>query len=223
MPLAESLPAVSSFHNRRRGTARLWCSALLRLCIAMLCLVSPAYADDELWSLLDAQAQAQGRFLQELFDESGELLERSSGRYAVLKPGFFRWEIEYPDRQEIVVAKETLWHYDMDLATVTRRSLDADGAFTALDLLARDGDELAERFSVERLQGQSYRLVPQFPQAGFAAVILSWDGKQIVAMEVEQRGGQRLSLALSPEPEAVQLEPSDFAFEIPDGVDLQTE
>ncbi|MEL7046553.1 MAG: outer membrane lipoprotein chaperone LolA [Pseudomonadota bacterium] len=200
------------------------CTWLWSLAVALLLSAGfPAAADEVLWSRLDAQAQAQGRFLQEVFDENGELLERSSGRYAVLKPGFFRWEIEYPDRQEIVVAQETLWHYDMDLATVTKRSLDADGAFTALDLLARDGSELAERFSVERLEDQSYRLVPRFPQAGFAAVVLSWKGEQIVAMEVTQRGGQRLALALTPEQNPGQLEPADFAFEIPDGVELQSD
>lgn len=208
----------------KRGTSvrRLFWPMVLAA-VLVLSTAVPAVADDTLWARLDAQSQAQGRFLQELFDEGGELLERSSGRYAVLKPGFFRWEIEYPDRQEIVVAQETLWHYDLDLATVTKRSVDADGAFTALDLLARDGTELAARFSVERLEGESYRLVPQFPQAGFAAVVLSWEDEQIVAMEVTQRGGQRLALALTPESDPRLLDPADFAFTIPDGVELQTD
>jgi hypothetical protein len=31
-------------------------------------------------------------------------MERSSGRYAILRPHFFRWEIDDPDRQRMLVA-----------------------------------------------------------------------------------------------------------------------
>ena len=44
-----------------------------------------------LWARLVGLEQAQGRFGQALYSERGELLERSSGRYALLKPGFWIW------------------------------------------------------------------------------------------------------------------------------------
>ena len=178
---------------------------------------------DALWPRLAAQSQAQGRFRQELFDESGALMERSAGRYAVMKPGYFRWEIDDPDRQEIVVADGVLWHYDIDLATVSRRDVDEDGAFTALDLLARDTQDLAARFQVERLGDERFRLRPQFAGATFSAVDVTWEGEAIVAMVVHQRGGQRLSLALEPDMDAPPLDPSAFDFQVPEGIDLQAE
>ena len=103
-----------------RARWRRWRRAILALTAVLLAASgAPGHAQEEpdVWSRLAAQDQASGRFLQEIYSEEGELLERSSGRYAVLRPGFFRWEIDYPDRQQIIIADDTLWHYDIDLAT----------------------------------------------------------------------------------------------------------
>jgi outer membrane lipoprotein carrier protein len=175
----------------------------------------------DVWDRLAAQDQARGSFTQLLLDEEGALIERSSGRYAILRPGYFRWEIDQPDRQQLVVADGTLWHYDMDLGTVTVRALDPDTQFTALDLLARDQAELVQRFSVEQLSEDRFRLLPRFPRAGFGAVVLSWERSTITAMEVQQRGGQTLSLALTPDTDGAPLRAEDFVFEVPPGVEVQ--
>lgn len=195
-----------------------------------LCLVLAAVAanlamaeqasTNRLWERLDAQAQASGRFLQELYSEEDELLERSSGRYAVLRPGFFRWEIEYPDRQLILVAGNDLWHYDIDLAAATRRDTRDNQEFTPLELLAGNSDTLTERFSVEALGGDRFRLIPTFAQAGFSAVEISWEGDALAGMQVRDRSGQTISIALSPDTDAPRLEAEDFAFTPPDGVDV---
>ena len=196
--------------------------AQLSLGLLTLALVAARAAaqDADVWSRLAAQEQASGRFLQELYSEEGELLERSSGRYAVLRPGYFRWEIDYPDRQQIIVAGGTLWHYDLDLATATQRLIGEDEQFTALDLLARDSDELAARFSVEASGDESYRLVPLFPQAGFRSAELTWEEGALVAMDVVDRSGQALHIELSPDAQAQPLSPGDFDFDPPEGVDV---
>ena len=175
----------------------------------------------DVWRRLAAQTQATGSFRQALYSEEGELLERSSGRYAVLRPGYFRWIIEAPDRQQIIVAGDSLWHYDLDLATATQRRIDDETQFPALDLLARDSDELVERFRVEALGDDRYRLTPLFPQAGFSVAELTWEGDRLVAMDVIDRSGQALQLLLDPDRDAASLSPADFAFEPPAGTDVQ--
>jgi chaperone LolA len=195
--------------------------AVLILALAATVPVGAFAEADDVWGRLADQEQARGSFTQQLLDEEGELIENSGGHYAILRPGYFRWEIDYPDRQELVVADGTLWHYDKDLGTVTVREVDPDTQFTALDLLARDQAELAQRFSVEQLGENRYRLIPRFPRAGFGAVVLSWEGSALVAMEVQQRGGQTLSLALTPGTDDTPLRAEDFAFEVPPGVEVQ--
>ena len=205
--------------ERGCGQRRLW-RALAGLLLSAVAGAGHGEQASDVWSRLAAQDQASGRFLQEIYSEEGELLERSSGRYAVLRPGFFRWEIDYPDRQQIIIADDTLWHYDIDLATASERRIDGDEQFTALDLLARDSEDLANRFTVETTGESSYRLVPLFPQAGFTSAELVWEGGALVAMDVRDRSGQELQIALTPDPDAAPLAPGDFRFVPPDDVDV---
>ena len=184
-----------------------------------------------LWARLAGLDQAQGRFEQALYSERGELLERSSGRYALLKPGFLRWEIERPDRQRLVVAAGQIWHYDIDLATATRRALRRGESFSALDLLTADTASLRQRFQVEVLGDNSgensgdqrYRLLPLFPGAEFAALELTWRDGRLRAMSIRDRSAQRIQLALTPDPAAAPLQARDFAFEPPPGVEVFAE
>lgn len=202
-------------------------AGLCAFALAALAFGYPAYGADDtpgspdaLWSLLATQTQAQGRFEQKIYAADGELMEESSGRYAVLKPNFFRWEIEYPDRQQIVVAGDVLWHYDLDLETATKRAHGEEGAFTPLELLAGDATTLRERFEVEGLDSGTYRLVPLFPQAGFASVDIQWAGTEIVAMTIRDRSAQLIRLALAPDASGAPLTPGDFSFTPPAGVEV---
>ena len=184
-----------------------------------------------LWARLADLNQAQGRFEQALYSERGDLLERSSGRYALLKPGFLRWEIERPDRQRLVVAAGQIWHYDIDLATATRRALRRGESFSALDLLTADTASLRQRFQVEVLGDNSgensgdqrYRLLPLFPGAEFAVLELTWRDGRLRAMSIRDRSAQRIQLALTPDPAAAPLQAQDFAFEPPPGVEVFAE
>lgn len=175
---------------------------------------------DEIWTLLASQSQASGTFLQELTDEEGELLERSSGRYAVLRPGFFRWEIESPDQQLIVVSGTQLWHYDIDLGAASRRDTGQSEEFTPLELLAGDSYELQGRFETEQLGPALVRLTPAFPQAGFASVDVGWENGAVVSMSVQDRSGQTIKLALTPDRDPPALSAADFEFVPPADVDV---
>ena len=189
---------------------------------------STADANAALWTRLAALKQAQGRFEQVLYSERGELLERSSGRYALLKPGFLRWEIERPDRQRLIVAEGQIWHYDIDLATATRRSLRRGETFSALDLLTADAASLRPRFQVEGPGDNSaensgdkrYRLRPLFPGAEFVALELVWRDGRLRAMSIRDRSARRIHLTLTPDPAAPTLQPGDFAFEPPPEVEV---
>lgn len=180
----------------------------------------PAQAEEALWALLSSQTASSGEFVQEVYDEDDDLLDRSHGYYAVMRPGFFRWEISSPDRQLLVVSGDTLWHYDMDLATATRRSTAGDSAFAPLELLGGDPAELRERFQVAALADGGYRLQPTYAAAGFASVDLYWEGERLTAMTVVDRSGQRLQLALAPTAPDTPLTEADFTFEPPEGVEI---
>ncbi|GAB5414415.1 MAG: outer membrane lipoprotein chaperone LolA [Congregibacter sp.] len=195
---------------------------LFRLAACILVLgISPCGAQEpDLWQALEGQTQAHGSFEQELYDEKFQLVERSKGRYSVLRPRYFRWSITDPDRQEIVLREEQLWHYDVDLASATVRPADDGGMFTPLELLGGNAKSLRDRFSVEQIDDQSFRLTPSFPQAGFASVDVTWADGEIVGMRIADRSGQQIVLSLTPDANAAPLAPGDFELELPADVEL---
>lgn len=180
----------------------------------------PESRNSSLWDHLEAQQQATGDFEQLLYSEGGELLVQSRGEYRLLRPGFFRWDIESPDSQLIVVSGDELWHYDRDLASATRRNARSPGSFSALELLAGDGADLRQRFAVTELGDDRYRLVPVYAGAGFSSVELQWRERALVAMVIRDRGGQEIQLSLTPDPNAAPLTADDFSFSVPEGVEV---
>ncbi|MEM6485892.1 MAG: outer membrane lipoprotein chaperone LolA [Pseudomonadota bacterium] len=182
--------------------------------------VNTASADDDLWQALTNNDRVMGRFEQRLFDEQGELVEESFGSYKALRPHFFRWEISDPDQQEIIVDSESLWHYDIDLGTATRRPVADSQDLNALEVLTGDADRLSSRFSVSQVEEGRYRLLPQYAQAGFVSLELTLSDNKLVGIEIVDRSAQQIVIELAPDDDASSIEISDFEFIPPDGVEV---
>lgn len=215
-PIAHQLSEVVN-HRVAKVCRRL----LLLFAISTAALfVSAANADEDLWKALTKNDRVMGHFEQRLFDEQGELVEESSGHYKALRPHFFRWEISDPDQQEIIVDSESLWHYDIDLGTATRRPVSESQDLNALEVLTGDADRLSSRFSVSRVEEGRYRLLPQYAQAGFVSLELTLSDDKLVGIEIVDRSAQQIVIELAPQDDASSLEVSDFEFIPPDGVEV---
>ena len=68
-------------------------------------------ADDG--SILDDVTSLSADFEQSLVDANGVLLESSSGRLVVRRPGQFRWSYKTPYEQELVADGLNIWSYDV--------------------------------------------------------------------------------------------------------------
>ncbi|MGD2009343.1 MAG: outer membrane lipoprotein chaperone LolA [Cellvibrionales bacterium] len=161
--------------------------------------------------------QLAGRFTQQLFDENGQLLIESAGEFALLRPYYFRWEIQQPGKQLLVGDGEFLWQYDKDLATVSRRPL-ADQLGTPLGVLLAGEGELERAYQVER-EANVLKLTPREPNPLFASIVIQLkDGLPRELTLVDSLGQNiKLLLVLSPDQ---GLKPADFAFQPPADVDL---
>jgi len=62
-------------------------------------------------------------FQQQLFNESGEELEKSTGVFYLRRPGMFYWAYYEPYSQMIISNGVTLWVYDEDLEQVIIRNI----------------------------------------------------------------------------------------------------
>ena len=177
-------------------------------------------ATDELLTKLAGIEQLQGNFQQVQKGLDGKVMAETSGRFQLLRPGFFSWEILAPDSQLIIANPEFLWHHDRDLETVTRRLVAGSEQLAPLQVLGGDESILRERFTVSRTSEQAWTLIPVAGDPGFQQLVLIFNDGAIGGMEILDSLNQRVEVQFSNLDSSATLSPADFAFSPPDGVDL---
>ncbi len=188
-----------------------------------LSFAQPSSPDDGIDALLDALApldQLQGEFKQRQYGPQGDLLVESSGVFRLLRPGYFSWEIQQPDRQLIIAGPDYLWHHDRDLETATRRPVTTGAEWTPLQILGGDGSALRQNFAVLQLEPRRFELIPLKPQMGFKKLNLTLDATAVRQMVIEDTLDQSVVIDFTPADSGATLTASDFAFSPPAEADL---
>jgi outer membrane lipoprotein carrier protein len=196
---------------------------VLCLWLAMLPLLSHAQAGSDLSDLITALEpvrQLQGSFSQRQYGQDNVLLAESSGKFRLLRPGYFSWEIQSPDNQLIVAGPEYIWHHDRDLETVTRRPVTTDAEMTPLQILGGDEDALREKFQVVRKAQGAFLLTPASNDVGFKQLTLYLDGAQLTGMEIQDNLDQNVVIKFTELDSTSALGATDFGFTPPPGADL---
>jgi len=178
-------------------------------------------ASDELIHVLDQTKSLQGRFRQQQFDSGEVLVGESTGRFAMLRPGYFSWQIESPDSQLIIATPEFIWHHDLDLETVTRRPLESSGAASPLQILGGEEDLLRSNFTVSKSADGVFTLTPNAGDNGqaFSRLSLTLEDGVLSVMEIIDALNQHVVIRFE-KVTRPDLSTEDFAFTPPDGVDL---
>jgi outer membrane lipoprotein carrier protein len=196
---------------------------LLALWLGFSPLFSFAQAGSDVNDLLAALApikQLQGSFSQLQYGQDNLLLAESSGKFRLLRPGYFSWEILSPDQQFIVADPEFIWHYDRDLETVTRRPVTSNAEMTPLQILGGDEAALREKFQVVRKAEGTFLLTPVSPDVGFKQLTLYLNKTQVTGMEIQDNLDQNVVIKFADLDSSSALSKADFAFTPPPGADL---
>ncbi len=171
-------------------------------------------------------------FTQRVEDERGSLLELSSGRFYLSRPGKFRWDYQNPDfadesGQQIVADGENLFFYDPDLEQVSQRSLEAALAQVPSLLLVQQGGDVDKHFSIVDYgvtDGLSWvALKPKDADAAYSQLLIGFAGNTISSLLLYDGLGNSTRLELSNVDSTVELDSKVFTFEVPEGADLLRE
>ncbi len=162
-------------------------------------------------------------FEQKVYDRNRKLVQESSGRFAFLRPGRFRWTYATPFAQLIVGDGERVWVYDRDLNQVTVRRIAKALGSTPAALLAGASDvdkafELAEGGDRDGLAWVEAK--PRDKDAGFERIRLGMSVAGIEAMELVDNFGQTTLLRFSKLVRNLQIDPETFRFTPPKGADV---
>ncbi len=196
---------------------------VLTLWLALAPLLAVAQDGNDVNELLAALApikHLQGNFSQQQFGQDKLLLEESSGKFRLLRPGYFAWEILSPDKQLIIAGPEFIWHYDRDLETVTRRPVTSDAQMTPLQILGGDESALREKFQVVHQAEGTFLLTPLSTDVGFKQITLYLNKTQLTGMDIQDNLDQSVVIKFTELDDRAQLSSADFAFSPPEGVDL---
>ena len=175
---------------------------------------------DALLAVLHRIESMQGRFQQFQYDEGESLIGESSGRFRLLRPGYFSWEIESADSQLIVADPQYIWHHDRDLETATRRPVDDSAQMSPLQVLGGNEAVLRNSFTVVQTAQNTYSLHPKAINPGFQRLLVKFQGEALEGLEIADNLNQRVVIVFESVDTESKLGPEDFAFTPPEGVDL---
>jgi outer membrane lipoprotein carrier protein len=200
---------------------------LRRILVAfvLLCSAVTAQADGvgDLEAFYNNVDSLSAQFEQEQKDDGGQTLQQASGTFLLSRPDRFRWEYTAPYQQVIVSDGETFRFYDVDLAQVTIRSIDATLQATPA-LLLTGGAALEDAFNIAsagQRDGMSWvRLTPRADDTDFQEVRLGLKDQVPSVMELDDNLGQTTHIRFTDIELNPKLHEARFTLDIPDDVEI---
>lgn len=130
----------------------------LLLCLSVFQL--PAFAEGDVAQLhlhLSGAQSINSKFVQQVRDASGELLQESKGTIALQRPNNIRWESLEPFRYLLVSNGKTVWRYDADLEQLNTDPFDAELSQTPAMIIGASIDQLAADYVVNVIKSGNTR------------------------------------------------------------------
>lgn len=190
---------------------------------ALLTTTACASGLDQLHAFLEGTRTAEGAFRQQVVNKDGRTTQTTSGTFAFMRPGKFRWTYDKPFDQLIVGDGEKVWIYDRDLNQVIVRKLDAALGATPAALLAGD-NALETNFTlVAGGEGDGLEYInatPKAAEAQFTRIRLGFNDGLPRRMELTDAFGQTTELVFSDMRRNPKLAADAFRFTPPQGADV---
>lgn len=156
-------------------------------------------------------------------DDRGNTLQRANGTFVLSRPDRFRWEYQQPYEQVIVSDGKAFRFYDVDLAQVTIRDINATLRATPA-LLLTGGAALEDAFNISSAgsrDGMSWvRLTPRADDTDFQEVRLGLKDQVPAVMELDDNLGQTTRIRFTHIKINPSIDPSRFKLDIPDDAEV---
>jgi outer membrane lipoprotein carrier protein len=162
-------------------------------------------------------------FTQTLVDETGFIVQETTGRLELSLPDRLRWEVDAPFRQVIVADGVELWIHDPELRQATVQKLADAQESLPLTVLTRP-ERIDERFALqaeETLEGYRLFLLPLDPGADFSRLTLEFSAAaELLALEFLDVFEQTTLVMLHQALRNPSVDPGRFVLDLPQGTDI---
>lgn len=189
---------------------------------------SPNAAAKNLQAALSNLSQMQAGFYQRVIGSELSVVDEGSGKFYLSRPGKFRWDYFADDGttliDQIVSDGSNIYFYNIDLETVTVRSLQKAVLQIPSLVLVSDSVDLKKIFKVtelpESLGLNWFLLKPLTTEAGYDELRLGFSKGKLVAFSIADALGQTTQLQFDTVITDVVVKDSVFKFTVPEGVDV---
>jgi len=149
----------------------------------------PAFAQSAEKRLNDALASLDNLtadFKQTVLDDDKKIVQQSSGKVAIQRPGKFSWIYTTPYEQQIIADGKELWIYDVDLDQVTVKPMTAGLASAPIMILMRNS-KLGSEFNISEVGQRKFlywvELEPKSQDLDYTNVYIGIEDGVVKAME----------------------------------------
>lgn len=199
----------------------------ITLCFIVL-LIAPLGASAETGEVLLSRFVSdvntfEASFSQNVYAESGEVMQSSDGILAITRPGRFKWTYSAPYPQEIVADGKNLWIYDIELEQVTVKPLTEILTGTPFALLTSE-TALQENFILQEAgenDGLTWvRLHPIVTDTDFTSVEIGLNQQGIRVMNLYDQFSQKTVIQFVDVKTNHAIPAKAYRFVPPEGVDV---
>ena len=181
------------------------------------------YGEQLIIKFVDDINTFSGDFEQVLLDASGEVLERTTGKLEISRPGKFRWSYVEPYEQWLVADGLNIWSYDVDLAQVTVKT-QAEALANTPALLLGGSDDALDQFYYEGSYAETIttwvKLVPKNTDSGFMRVELGFIDDTLYRMVFFDNLEQTTLVEFENVIVNKGVDAGRFQFDVPEDVDV---
>lgn len=178
----------------------------------------------ELSGLLNGIKTMRAGFMQTIYDNHGNAVQKSNGKMALERPGKFRWEVMKPMPQTIIANAERLWVYDPDLQQVTIRSLKTEAGEAPALLLSHQNTTLESNYKIQTLNEKDglrwFLLTPKKSDNMFASVKMGFANSELKEMILDDQIGHSTRVQFQKIEMNISIPSSLFVFKAPAGTDV---
>lgn len=180
-------------------------------------LAGHGYGQSAFEASLAELTSVSGQFVQEVREADGYLVDRQEGSFSLQRPRLLRWDVPAQD-QLLISDGESIYLYDALFDQVTVRPWSSDPAVNPIALLL-DDVYLADWAQVTE-EGDEILIVPFGHQTNILQIRVRMEGNFPSSMTVGDTTGQVSEIYFIDVVHGVVIDPEQFQFQIPPGVEV---
>lgn len=196
------------------------------MCLGFAQVFLPAWGtevEDRLNRAMSSLDNLQADFKQTLLDDNKKIIQQSSGKVSIQRPGKFLWAYEKPYEQQIIADGKELWVYDVDLDQATVKPMETGLASAPIMVLMKQ-QKVESEFEVNEVGQHKFlywvELIPKSSDMEYSKIYIGMEGEVIKAMELRDNFGQSTQIVFENQRNNMVFNPDTFKFTPPPGVDV---